>query len=69
MGKVRKRTVRWEPSPDAKKYRFYWSWKGPVGYESDFVAVENKTMVSLPNEFPSFPSIALCANMSETPTP
>jgi len=58
MGKVRKRTVRWEPSPDAKKYRFYWSWKGPVGYESDFVEVENKTMVSLPNEVPSFPSIA-----------
>jgi len=58
MGKVRKRTVRWEPSTDAKKYRFYWSWKGPVGYESDFVEVENKTLVILPDEVPSFPTIA-----------
>jgi len=58
MGKIRKRTVRWEPSADAARYRFYWSWKGPVGYESDFVEVENKTMVILPDEVPSFPNIA-----------
>jgi len=58
MGKVRKRTVRWEPSADVGKYRFYWSWKGPVGYESDFVEVENKTTVILPDEVPSFPRMA-----------
>jgi len=58
VGKIRKRTVRWEPSADANKYRFYWSWKGPVGYDSDFVEVENKTMVILPDEIPSFPNIA-----------
>jgi len=58
MGKIRKRTLRWEPSADAARYRFYWSWKGPVGYESDFVEIENKTMVILPDELPSFPNIA-----------
>ena len=58
MGKIRKRTVRWEPSADAKKYRLYWSTQGPVGYESDFVEMENKTQVILPDEVPSFPKIA-----------
>ena len=58
MGKIRKKTVRWEPSADAGKYRFYWSWKGPVRYESDFVEVENKTMLILLDDVPSFPNIA-----------
>jgi hypothetical protein len=58
MGKIRKRTVRWEPSADAKKYRLYWSWKGPIGYDSKFVEVEEKTTLILPDEVPSFPSIA-----------
>jgi hypothetical protein len=58
MGKVRKRTVRWEPSADAQKYRLYWSTKGPVGYESDFAEIENKTQVILPDEVPSFPKTA-----------
>ena len=57
MGKVRKRTLRWEPSADAAKYRVYWSTQGPVGYESDFVEVENKTMAILPDEVPTFPKI------------
>jgi hypothetical protein len=58
MGRVRKRTVRWEPSADAKKYRFYWSWKGSVGYESEFVEIEGKTTVILPDEVASFPKVA-----------
>ncbi|MGE5841160.1 MAG: PilZ domain-containing protein [Deltaproteobacteria bacterium] len=58
MGKIRKRTVRWEPSADAKKHRLYWSTQGPVGYESDFVELENKTQVILPDEVISFPRIA-----------
>jgi hypothetical protein len=58
MGKIRKRTVRWEHSADAKKYRLYWSTQGPVGYESDFVELENKTQVIFPDEVPSFPKIA-----------
>jgi hypothetical protein len=58
VGKVRKRTVRWEPSADAQKYRLYWSTQGPVGYESDFVELENKMQVILPDEVPSFPKIA-----------
>ena len=58
MGKVRKRTLRWEPSADAAKYRVYWSTQGPVGYESDFVEVENKTMAILPDELPFFPETA-----------
>jgi len=58
VGKIRKRTVRWEPSTDAKKYRFYWSVQGSVGYESDFVEIEDKTRVILPDEVPTFPKIA-----------
>ena len=58
VGKIRKRTVRWEPSTDPKKYRFYWSVQGSVGYESDFVEIEDKTRVILPDEVPTFPKIA-----------
>jgi hypothetical protein len=58
MGKVRRRKLRWEPSVGAAKYRLYWSTQGPVGYESDFVELENKTMVILPDEVPTFPKIA-----------
>jgi hypothetical protein len=58
MGRIRNRAVRWESSPDAKKYRLYWSTQGPVGYESDFVEIEEKTKVVLPEEVPSFPKIA-----------
>jgi len=58
MGKIRKRTVRWEPSPDAAKYRLYWSAQESVGYESNFVEMENKTEVILPDEVASFPKIA-----------
>jgi hypothetical protein len=57
-GKVRKRTVRWESSAGAQKYRLYWSTQGPVGYESEFAEIENKTLVILPDEIPSLPKIA-----------
>jgi hypothetical protein len=58
MGKIRNRTVRWESSADAKKYRLYWSTQGAVGYGSEFAEIENKTHVILPDEIPSFPKIA-----------
>ena len=58
MGRVRRRKLRWEPSVGAAKYRLYWSTQGPVGYESDFVELENRTMAILPDEVPSFPTIA-----------
>ena len=58
MGKIRKRTVRWEASADAKKYRLYWSTQGPVGYDSEFFEIENKSLVILPDEIASFPKIA-----------
>lgn len=58
MGKIRKRTVRWDSSTDAGKYRLYWSTQGPVGYESDFVEIESKTQAILPDEVPTFPKIA-----------
>lgn len=58
MGKIRKKKVRWEPSAAAAKYRLYWSMEGPVGYESDFIEIENKTLAILPDEIPSFPKIA-----------
>ena len=58
MAKVRKRTVRWESSTGATKYRLYWSAQGPVTYDSEFYEIENRTMVVLPDEIPSFPKIA-----------
>lgn len=58
MGRIRRRMLRWEPSADAKKYRLYWSTQGPVGYDSDFVEVEGKTQVTLPDEVSNFPKIA-----------
>jgi hypothetical protein len=58
MGKIRNRTLRWESSADAKKYRLYWSTQGAVGYDSDFSEIENKTHVILPDEVPSFSQIA-----------
>jgi len=58
MGRVRKRTVHWEPSTGATKYRLYWSTQGAVGYDSEFYEVENKTVVVLPDEIPSFPRMA-----------
>ncbi len=58
MGRIRQKRVRWEPSAGAGKYRLYWSVQGPVGYESDFVEIENKTVVILPDEIPSFPKMA-----------
>jgi hypothetical protein len=58
MGKIRKRTVRWEPSAGVQKYRLYWSSQGPVAYESHFVELENETQVILPDEVPSFPKTA-----------
>ena len=58
MAKVRKRTVRWEPSAGATKYRLYWSTQGTVGYDSEFYEVENRTVVVVPDEIPSFSKIA-----------
>ena len=58
MARVKRRRLRWEPSADAAKYRLYWSTQGPVGYESDFAEIENKTAVILPDEVPSFPKTA-----------
>ena len=58
MARVRKRAVRWEPSTGAKKYRLYWSTQGAVGYDSEFYEVENKTVVVVPDEIPSFSKIA-----------
>ena len=58
MARVRKRAVRWEPSTGAAKYRLYWSTQGAVGYDSEFYEVENKTIVVLPDEIPSFPRVA-----------
>ena len=58
MARVRKRAVRWEPSTGATKYRLYWSTQGSVGYDSEFYEIENRTVVVVPDEIPSFPMIA-----------
>jgi hypothetical protein len=58
VGKIRKRKIRWEPAAGAARYRLYWSTQGPVSHESDFVEIEDKTLVILPDEVFSFPRIA-----------
>jgi hypothetical protein len=57
MGKIRKRRIRWEPSPSTEviSYRLYWSEVGAVDYDSHFQEVGNVTQVILPDDVPSFP--------------
>jgi hypothetical protein len=56
----RSRKVRWEPSgsDDVVRYRLYWSTRGAVTYDSDFMDVGAMTEVTLPKDIPSFPLIS-----------
>ena len=60
MGKIRKRKIRWEPSPSGEviKYKLYWSETGPVDYESASKEVGNVTQVVLPDDVSCFPLTA-----------
>jgi hypothetical protein len=58
--RFRNRKVRWEPSGsgDVVNYRLYWSTRGAVTYDSDFMDVGAMTEVTLPKDIPSFPLIS-----------
>ena len=60
MARIRKRKVRWSPSIAAGVvgYRLYWAIAQEVSYNSDFTEVGNVTEVVLPDDVPSFPTVA-----------
>jgi hypothetical protein len=60
MGKLRSRKVRWEASrsADVVGYRLYWSTRGAVNYDSEYLDVGMITEVTIPNEIPSFRMIS-----------
>ena len=59
VARIKRRKVRWEPSASAEvSYRLYWSMNGAIDYDSDYVDLGKVTQVTLPDDIPSFPSIA-----------
>jgi hypothetical protein len=60
MAKIRKRKVRWTPSNAAGVvgYRLYWAVGEAADYDSEFADVGNVAEVILPDEVPSFPTVA-----------
>ena len=60
LGRIRKKRLRWEPSwsEDVIGYKLYWSRGAKVGYDSQHADLGNVTEVMLPDDVPSFPSIA-----------
>jgi hypothetical protein len=60
LGRIRKKRIRWEPSPDVQvsRYRLYWSRNGDATYDSEYADLGLTTEVILPDGIPSFPLIA-----------
>jgi hypothetical protein len=60
LGRIRKKRIRWEPSPDAQvsRYRLYWSKNGDATYDSEYADLGLATEVVLPDGIPSFPLVA-----------
>ncbi len=60
MGKVKRERLIWDRSLSDKvtKYRVYWSKDGGIDYDSDYAEVGNVAQVMLPDDIPSFPSVA-----------
>jgi len=59
MGKIRSKVVRWQPSETPKvRYRLYWATCRPVSHNLDYADVGTVTVVTLPDDIPSFPRIA-----------
>jgi hypothetical protein len=57
LGRIRKKRIRWEPSPDAQvsRYRLYWSTSGDATYDCAYADLGLVTEVILPDGIPSFP--------------
>lgn len=60
MAKIRKKRIRWKPSPDPNVagYRLYWTLLEGVNHDSAFVNVGNVTEVILPDNVSSFPLLS-----------
>jgi hypothetical protein len=60
LAKIRKKRIRWNPSPDpdVRGYRLYWTLLEGVNHNSAFVNVGDVTEVILPDNVPAFPLIA-----------
>jgi hypothetical protein len=52
---MNKKRIRWSASPsaDVVGYRLYWACRGIVDYDSDFVDINHKREIVLPDEVPS----------------
>ena len=59
-GRIKKRRIRWHPSPSAEvsHYRLYWSVGKAVGYDSHHVELGDVTEAILPDDILSFPLIS-----------
>ena len=60
MARIRKRKIRWNSSnaSGVAGYRLYWAVGKEVNYDSDFAEIGNVTEVILPDDVPSFPTVA-----------
>ena len=60
MAKIRKRKVRWNPSSASgvKGYKLYWAVGKEVNYDCDFAELGDVTEVTLPDDVPTFPTVA-----------
>jgi hypothetical protein len=57
MARLRKKKISWE-RPDSSRglrYRLYWSVGESVGYDSQFIELENVTEITLPDDVAPFP--------------
>jgi hypothetical protein len=59
-GRIRRRKISWEPSPspDVIGYRMYWDINQSISYSSEYIDIEHKTTLKLPDDVPSFPRVA-----------
>jgi hypothetical protein len=59
MARIRKRKIRWNPSPapDVAGYKLYWAVEGGVNYDCDCAELGRRTEVILPDDIPSFPLV------------
>jgi hypothetical protein len=60
MARIRKRKIRWNSSnaSSVAGYKLYWAVGKEVNYDSDFAEIGNVTEVILPDDVPSFPTVA-----------
>jgi molecular chaperone DnaK (HSP70) len=59
-GRTRRKRIRWHRSASAEvsNYRLYWSVGEAVGYDSQYVELDDVTEAILPDDIPSFPLVS-----------